>query len=201
MKLPLRKAVVEFWKNSVSASPSWSTRNDWKRFTFSDRLVAGVDGPPISGKERFATFLAFLQWHGWLCAIINNFIATDRSKSTVLIKGSFIFLYLPGIFRGTFLRHIQYTMLANRWTWTFSYRRIPEFRRGRSRTRIHGICWLIYHRRDIRIDRSTGSFYFRRCERSNRSRQCRNHLWTQRGRNCTAEARLSQVHSVEENFI
>lgn len=71
-------------------------------------------------------------------------------------------------------------MLANRWTWTFSYRRIPEFRRGRSRTRIHGICWLIYRRRGIRIDRSTGSFYFHRCERSNRSRQCRNHLRTQR---------------------
>lgn len=89
-------------------------------------------------------------------------------------------MYLPGIFRGTFLRHTQYTMLANRWTWTFSYRRIPEFRRGRSQTRIHGICWLIYRRRDIRIDRSTGSFYFHRCERSNRLRQCRNHLWTQR---------------------
>lgn len=58
---PFRSAVVEFWKYSVSASPSWSTRNDWKRFTFSDKLVAAVVGPPISGSERFATFLAFLQ--------------------------------------------------------------------------------------------------------------------------------------------
>lgn len=61
IKVPFRSAVVEFWKYSVSASPSWSTRNDWKRFTFSDKLVAAVVGPPISGSERFATFLAFLQ--------------------------------------------------------------------------------------------------------------------------------------------
>lgn len=65
--LPLRKALVEFWNSSVSASPSWRTWSEWKRFTFSDKLVAGVDGPPItSGTDRFTTFFAFLQWQGWL---------------------------------------------------------------------------------------------------------------------------------------
>lgn len=64
--LPLREKLVEFWNSSVSASPSWRTRRDWKRFTFSDKLVAGVDGPPISGTDRFTTFFAFLQWQGWL---------------------------------------------------------------------------------------------------------------------------------------
>ena len=50
-----------FWKSSVSASPSCNTLRDWKRLTFSDKLVAGVDGPSSASTDRLATDFAFLQ--------------------------------------------------------------------------------------------------------------------------------------------
>jgi hypothetical protein len=60
--LPLCDDVVIFWKSSVSTSPSCKTRSDWKRLTFSDKLVTGVDELSITSvTDLLATDLEFLQ--------------------------------------------------------------------------------------------------------------------------------------------
>jgi hypothetical protein len=58
-------------KPTSAFSPSCTTRNDWKRLTFSDNAWCGGT-KVVAATERLVRDLAFRQWQGWLCNHTKN---------------------------------------------------------------------------------------------------------------------------------